>query len=120
MLEVQRREKITTMIYKALAPINAAESKDTDLHKVIEELAKKESAWTPGIVLQKWASQHAATSQSDAIIVSTSGKKDRLQEYLSTFASRKLSQEELDQISRAGEKEPLLKVHMVPYYEDGE
>lgn len=104
------------MVYASLAPLTKTSSHSTDLHKVLNEIAASESNWTPGIVLQKWASQHAATS-TDAIIASTSNKTERLKEYLSTFTSRKLTSEEVDQISKAGEKEESAKYYMAQYFD---
>ena len=123
MMEIVKKEKITIMVYSALAPLTKAPSQDTPLHTILQEIADQEessSKWTPGIVLQKWASQHAATSLGDAIIASTSGKEERLREYLSTFTTRKLTSEEMDKITQAGAKQPLLKAYMKPVFDAGE
>lgn len=104
------------MVYASLAPLTKLSTHSTDLHKTLNEIAEKEFNWTPGIVLQKWASQHAATN-TDAIIASTSNKESRLKEYLSTFTSRKLTSKEVDQITNAGQKEKPAKYYMAQYFD---
>jgi prephenate dehydratase len=103
------------MTYASLAPLTKASSQSTPLHSILKEIAAKESGWTSGTVLQKWASQTAKT-HCDAIIVSTSNKPERVKEYLATFTTRKLDKEEVDQITEAGEKEPIAKYYMAQYF----
>lgn len=119
LLQVSKREEIVIMVYASLAPLTKLSDKSGPLLSVLDEIAAKESGWSRGVVLQKWASQAAATS-SDAIIASTSNKKERLMEYLGTFTSRKLTSEEVDTIAKAGEKLEPSKVYMANFFEEGE
>jgi diketogulonate reductase-like aldo/keto reductase len=117
LLEVQKRESITVMTYASLAPLTKLSDHSTPLHSVLNEIAEKEKGWSPATVLQKWASQHAKTDV-DAIIASTSNKEDRLKEYLATFSSRKLTEDEVDQITKAGEKLPQSKFYLPNFLEN--
>ena len=104
------------MIYGSLAPLTKHKSHDSPLHTVLNDIASREPGWTPATVLQKWASQAAANAQADAIIASTSNKEDRLREYLATFTSRKLTSEEVEEITRAGAKSSPVKHYMAKYF----
>jgi diketogulonate reductase-like aldo/keto reductase len=115
LMQIQKQERITVMTYASLAPLTKVSSQSTPLHKTLKEIADKESDWTLGTVLQKWASQSAKT-HTDAIIISTSNKTDRLKEYMSTFTSRKLTAEEVDKITEAGQKEEQSKFYMEKYF----
>lgn len=116
LLQVQKQESIAVMTYASLAPITKSSDDSTALHNILKEIAKKENDWTPSTVLQKWASQHART-HCDAIIASTTNKPDRLKEYLATFTTRKLTDDEVEQITKAGSNEPQAKYYMIPAFE---
>jgi diketogulonate reductase-like aldo/keto reductase len=116
LLALSKKEQIVFMTYASLAPLTKLGEQSGPLLSVLDKIAAKEEGWNKGIVLQKWASQHAATN-SDAIITSTSNKESRMKEYLSTFTSRKLTDDEVDEITKAGEKCEPKKIYMVPVYE---
>ncbi|UZJ55338.1 hypothetical protein CBS101457_004658 [Exobasidium rhododendri] len=116
LIQVQKRESIAVMTYASLAPITKSTDHSTSLHSALNEIAKKEEGWSPTTVLQKWASQHAKT-HCDAIIASTSNKPDRLSEYLINFTSRKLTDAEVDQVTKAGGEEPQKKFYMADYFD---
>lgn len=125
LLATQKKHGIATMVYGALTPLVHHSGPPTRLHNVLEEIAAKEEqqhGWTPATVLFKWASQTAthggATDGSnDAIIVTTGSKPGRLEGYLSSFVSRRLTQDEIDAITAAGKEAGVKKVRMVEFFD---
>lgn len=121
LLDVEKKYKICTMIYGALTPITSGPK--SSLHPILESIAAKETAWTPATVLFKWASQVTAyderNAETDGIIVTTGSKQDRLAGYLGTFLpdSRRLSNDEVTEISSAGRAAGVHKVRMAKYFD---
>lgn len=111
------------MIYSALAPLTHGAQVRTSLLQVLDSIATREEPWTPATILFKWASQTASNGMSDGdfghdgILITTSSKAERLPGYLSTFDSRRLTDEEIQQISDAGQQGGVHKFRMVRYFE---
>lgn len=121
LLQLQKERGIATAVYSSLAPLTKFSSPETQLHQVVEKIAKTESSWTPATVLFKWASQttpfgNAADGSQDGILITTTNKPERIPAYVATFESRRLSDQEVEEITKAGQAQEVKKIYMVDYF----
>lgn len=75
-------------------------SKDGPVDEVVNKIAKKHNK-SPSQVLLRWALQ---PFQQQHIVVTTSGKEERLKEYINGVFDFELSQQEKDEIREEGKK----------------
>lgn len=104
------------MVYSPQGPM-VKESLSPPLSTALESVAFAHSGQTSASVLLRWAYQRSA-----GVVVTTSGKPQRLAEYLNTFAEDKagkdeLSEAELQKIDKAGAEHGTAKYWMGPYFE---
>ncbi|KAF8905134.1 NADP-dependent oxidoreductase domain-containing protein [Mucidula mucida] len=96
-LQYCKQHNIVVEAYSSLTPITKAPGGPVD--PIIEAIAKNRNA-TPAQIIQLWV------SSKDIVIVTTSSKKERLQEYLAVADLAPLTREEILAIEEAGAQGP--------------
>ncbi|KAH6647175.1 NADP-dependent oxidoreductase domain-containing protein [Truncatella angustata] len=89
-----RRNGITVEAFGPLTPLTRVSPGPVD--DVVGRLAEKHRVGTSAVLL-RWLVERGV------VVVTTSGKRERLQEYLTQVPTLRLSQKEVEEISTAGE-----------------
>ncbi|KIY71994.1 Aldo/keto reductase [Cylindrobasidium torrendii FP15055 ss-10] len=96
-LEYSKKHGIVIEAYSSLKPITKLPGGPVDA--VLDRIASKKNL-TPAQVIQLWV------LSKDIVVVTTSSKKERLEEYLAVLDASPLTDEEIEAIEAAGAKGP--------------
>ncbi|KAK9414673.1 putative NADP-dependent oxidoreductase domain-containing protein [Seiridium unicorne] len=107
LVEFCQSNGIVVEAYAPLTPLTKASPGPVD--DVVNKLAKKYGVSASALLL-RWL------IEKDIVAITTSGKEERLKGYLSEVPSLKLSQQEVDDISKAGEGKKF-RQYMAELYE---